>query len=206
MSALYTASAQSTFDVHVGYSPAQKINSQEISVVNLNGQCNGAFSPSQQSSGITAGLGVTHVLKSGFFMRAEIQYYHAKTSYEMKEIVPSSERLAMLSYSQSNHTISLPLSVGVQLGSFRVTSGVNVNAIVHTTSTLPNLQNFKDGSSSMYVGWHAGLGYDLGNFGLEIRYSQDFANYGQGYSIGNKELKFYGNRLRWTILVKYYFG
>jgi len=39
-----------------------------------------------------------------------------------------------------------------------------------------------------------------------VRYSQDFKNHGQGYSIGGKELTFYGNRLRWTVLGKYYFG
>ncbi len=206
MSVFYTATAQSKFDVHVGFSPAQKISSQEIRVISLKGQCNGAFSPTQQSTGLTIGMGVTHALKSGFFMRAEMQYYTAKTHYEMREILPSSERVSNLTYYQSNHTITLPLSVGVQLGSFRVTSGVNANAVVHSTSTLTNLRNFKDSSSAMYLGWHAGLGYDIGSFGLEIRYSQDFGNYGQGYSIGDRELTYYGNRLKWTFLAKYYFG
>jgi len=202
----YTASAQSTFNVHVGFSPAQKIESQEIRVILTEGQCHGAFSPTQQSSGITAGLGVTHSLKSGFFMRAEFQYSFGKTTYEMRDIALVSERLATLNYNKSNHILTLPLSIGVKLGSFRVTSGVNANAIVHSTTTLTQLSNFKDGSRSMYLGWHAGLGYDIGKIGLEVRYSQDFGNYGQGYSIGEKELVFYGNRLRWTALIKYYFG
>jgi len=206
ISSFYVASAQTKFDAHVGISPARELGSQEIRVAFLGGKCNAAIRPSKQSAGITLGMGIMQTMKSGFFLRAEGQYLHSKTYYSMREIQESGERPANLTYSESSHTISLPLSVGVRLGSFRVHSGVNINAIIQSKTTLTNLGDFNDNSSPLYLGWHAGIGYDLGDIALEIRYSQDFRNYGQHYSIGEKELNFYGNRLRWTVLVKYYFG
>ena len=202
----YSAEAQTTFDAHVGYSPAQKIGSQEVRVINSVGNCNAAFSATKQAARYTAGIGVTHTMESGFFVKAELEYLYSKTEYEMRDLLVSSERLPTLAYYTSNSTISVPLSVGVRLGSFRVLSGVNANLVAHSMTTLNNLGNFSDNSSSLYVGWHAGLGYDLGKLGLELRYSQDFKNYAQGYSIADKQITLYGNRLRWSILLRYYFG
>jgi outer membrane protein with beta-barrel domain len=201
-----TTSAQTTFDGHIGVSPAQNIGSQEIRINCWNGEAKGALRPSRQSAGITAGLGITHDLESGFFLRGELQYIYSKTQFVMRDVTPTSERLSTFTFDVANHVLALPLSVGVRLGSFRVLSGVNVNAALKSTTALARLDNFYDNSSSLYMGWHAGLEYDLGNIGLEVRYSNDFRNYGQGYSVGEKELIFYGNRNRWTVLVKYYIG
>jgi hypothetical protein len=205
-SAMYTLSAQTIFDVHVGYSPAQDIGSQDIRVNFNNGSTDGLLRPSRQSAGYTIGLGVTHDMPSGFFLKGELQYHRSKIHYEMYPIQAPNELSSAVMFYETIHTIAVPLSVGVRLGSFRVLSGVNANARIKSKTTLENLHDFSDNSSSLYMGWHASLGYDLGDFGLEVRYSQDFGNHAQGYSIGEKELTYYGNRIRWTILAKYYLG
>ena len=124
----------------------------------------------------------------------------------MRDLLPFGESPTPLRYKTANHALTAPLSLGVRLGLFNVLSGINVNALIHSSTTLTSVSNFEDNASPLYLGWHAGLGYDLGNIGLEVRYTQDFKNHGEGYSIDGKELIFYGNRLRWTVLMKYQFG
>jgi len=145
-------------------------------------------------------------MKSGFFMRAALHYNYSKVHYGLREIISQNEGYSPMDLNETNHVLSLPLSIGVELGIIRITSGVNANTIVHSTTTLTNLDRTQDNGPKFYAGWHSGIGLDIKKFGVELRYTQDFRNYGDGYTIGNKELTFYGNPFKWTLITKYELG
>jgi Outer membrane protein beta-barrel domain len=198
------SSAQTSFDVLLGYSPGQNINAQEIPVHMGYGSSRSAITPIRQSAGYTVGLGVRHTVAPGFFIGAELQYFYYKVDYALRENASRNDGFLPMDLNEINHVMSLPISVGVDLGIVKITSGVNVNTVVNSTTTLSSLEGMEDNSRPFYAGWHSGVGVDLKKFGIEMRYNQDFRNYGQGYSIGKKELTFYGNPLRWTFLFKYH--
>ena len=198
------ANAQAKFDAHVGFSPAANLKGQEIRITDLDGPVNYAMSPSEQGAGYTFGLGLTKDMESGFFIRAELQYNYSKTTYQLREILPIGEGPFPMTFDDTHHSLVIPLSVGVKLGKVRILSGVDANAILARTQGLDQFESFQDNSSTLFMSWHAGLGLDLNRVGFEVRYTQDFQNYGQGYTVGEKDLDFYGNRNRWTVVAKYY--
>lgn len=165
-----------------------------------------AISPIRQLGGYTVGLGARYNMRNGFLVRAELQYNYSKVQYGVREITSIHEGYSRMDLNETNHVISLPLSIGVELGIVRITSGVNANAVVQSTTTLVSLEDMADNSPQFYMGWHAGTGINLNKFGIELRYTQGFRNYGQGYSIGNKELTFYGNPFRWSFILNYTLG
>ena len=104
---------------------------------------------------------------------------------------------------ESEHRIVLPVYAGAHLWNFTAYSGVSANMIVGKSSDFDQFDSFNDTSSKFYMGWHAALGYHLGPVEFEVRYTQDFKNYGSGYELAEKDMVFYGNRSRWLFLVKY---
>ncbi len=202
---IHFSSAQVSLDVHAGFSPGKNINSQEIRVTDLDGPVNYGLRPSSQDAGYTVGIGLTKDLESGFFFRSELQYNYVNTTYEMRELQPIGEGPRPMSFDASQHTLLLPLSVGVRIGNVRVLSGIDANLVVSGNHGLNAYESVQDNSSNLYMGWHAGIAYDIDRVGFELRYTQDFKNYSQGYVVGDKDLEFYGNRNRFTVLAKYNF-
>lgn len=199
---IYTASlnAQVSYSVHAGASPAKSLRSAAIRIPSWNGQGDYALRPTRQSETFKLGLGISRVYKSRFLVQSEVAYSTSSTEYSMWEIPFDSESRPSMTIQSREHRLTIPLSIGAQLGDFRVHSGVNLNAIIFKESGFTELPDFTDNGSVMYLGWHAGLRYDLGPVGLEVRYEQDFRNYGQGLETSQREVVFYGNRSRLMIL------
>ena len=198
--------AQWSYSINAGAAPGKEINSQAVSLPALYEGSDYALTPTSQSANYAIGVSAKKALKSGFFFQTELIYNTETTEYNLEEIGNNGVEITpATNFHVREHRISIPASMGAELGNFSAHTGVSINGIVSSDDELDNLPGIDDDSKSLYLGWHAGLKYTMGHFGLEVRYVQDFRNHGSGLTYGTKEVQFYGNRNRIMILGSYNF-
>ncbi len=197
---IFSISAQVSYSVHAGAGPAKSLRSAAVRIPSWNGQGDYALRPIRQSETFKLGFGISRVYNSRFLVQSEVAYSTSSTEYAMWQIPFDSENRPSMTIQSREHRLTIPVSIGAQLGNFSLHSGVNLNAIIYKDSGFKELPDFVDNGSVIYLGWQAGLRYDLGPVGLEVRYEQDFRNYGQGLETPRREVLFYGNRSRFMIL------
>ena len=198
-----SAQAQWSFSVNAGAAPGQKIKAQAVSLANLYEGSDFALKPVDQSVTYNAGLTARHKFEGGFFIQTELMYNTSKTEFSLEEIGGGIEINPATSFSVHEHRLSIPISMGADIGNFSALTGISINGIVSSDDQLDNLPGIDDDSQSLYMGWHAGLQYHIGRVGLEVRYVQDFRNHGTGLTYGSKEVEFYGNRNRIMFMASY---
>lgn len=195
--------AQLSTSMYLGVGPSKDLKSNSEYAPRVVGDRNFNLQPVKQRMTYTAGFAVYKTFPSQFLIGAELQYQSSSTEYAFWEISGDSEYAPAIDVVESEHSILLPVSVGAHIWNFTAYTGVSANMIVGKSSDFDQFVSFNDTGSKMYMGWHAGLGYHLGPVEIEVRYTQDFRNYGSGYELAEKDMVFYGNRNRWLLLVKY---
>ena len=195
--------AQLSTSVYIGAGPSQSLSSNSEYTSNVIENRDFNLQSVEQRMTYTGGISVYHTFPSRFLIGGELQYQTSSTEYTMWDISGDSEYNNSMSVMETEHRIALPVFAGAHLWNFTAYSGVSANMIVAKSSDFDQFDSFNDTSSKFYMGWHAGLGYHLGPVEFEVRYTQDFKNYGSGYELAEKDMVFYGNRSRWLFLAKY---
>ena len=123
-----------------------------------------------------------------FFFEGEALYSPIRKSYTMQYIDNNVRSESMHEMEESCKSIYLPLSLGVTLGIVEITSGFSMRYEFDPASTLSQMHNFSREIDNTVFGWHSGIGINLGRVSTELKYQQDFANYGQGIFVNGQEL------------------
>ena len=202
MASFTSLKAQWSTNAYFAVGPSQDIKATMVDVTDASGT-DFALDPEKQSMTIAAGVGAEYVFAGEFFLAGELQYNTSESEFNMTELTPGAEYTQRFTLTHREHRLATPISVGVWLGNFRVHSGVTANFIVSEQSDFDDLDYFEDTASSAYMGWHAGLGYQVGPVEIEARYSQDFRNHAHGFTMNNETVDFYGNRNQWLFIAKY---
>jgi hypothetical protein len=84
--------------------------------------------------------------------------------------------------------LELPVSAGVSLGVFEVFSGLSATHSFGYRNELETMEGFSSSQPSLRFGWHSGLGVNFGHVLVDVRYQQEFSNYGQDRYINGQEL------------------
>ena len=193
-----------------GYGPGQNIEAQNIPVDIIVEDNEYAMRVDRKNASYVAGVGVEKEINACFFLATEARYMYESNNYQLFLIrdISTAEFIdgSTMNFTTTDHRISVPLSVGAQFGKFRMISGFDANFTVASNSGLDGqYPQYTYKPDAVSFGWHMGAGVLLGHVGLQVRYSQDFNNVGQGNSFGSQEIKFYGPRSRWLGIVSYYF-
>ena len=123
-----------------------------------------------------------------FFFEGEVLYSPIRKSYSMQYIEAKGAEGLIHEMEESCKSMYLPLSLGVTLGIVEITSGFSMRYEFDPASTLSQMHNFSREIDNTVFGWHSGIGINLGRVSAELKYQQDFANYGQGIFVNDQEL------------------
>jgi hypothetical protein len=199
----FVAKAQFSPSAYIGFGPSHKLHNNAQILTNLMLNEDYRIAPTEQSVTWVGGINATFMYESGFFFASELQYRTSATKYIIQAVSQLSEGNATMHASEREHVLAIPASIGVQLGKFNIHSGIQANFIVSQSNELQQFNTFEDNSSGIFMSWHTGIAYILSPITLEIRYTQDFKNYGAGYRLADEDLAFYGNRNYWLVMVRY---
>jgi len=184
---LSSATAQFRFAVKAGVAPARVMGTAPV-IVNRNDYTSD-FLFNGNKVEISPALGVALRFKTkDFFFEGEAMYSSIRKSYAMQYIEDKVNDELKYEMEESCKSIYLPLSAGVTLGLVEITSGFSMRYEFDQASTLSQMHHFSREIDNTVFGWHSGIGINLGRVSAELRYQQDFANYGQGIFVNDQEL------------------
>ena len=122
-----------------------------------------------------------------FWFMAEALYGKSKEQYAFTFTYRDVEDGKRCAYTISKSFLEVPVSAGVKLGKLEIFSGLNVSTDLTRKCDL-EMNHYTMDDSSLRLGWHSGIGFNLGKVLLDVRYQQNFSNYGAGQYVSGQEL------------------
>ena len=140
-----------------------------------------------------------------FFFEGEATYYSIRKSYAMQYLEQSALEIHKHEMEDYCKAIDLPLSAGVLLGRVEVKSGFSVRYEFGQSSSLAQMANSTRTVEDIVFGWHGGIGVRFARVSAELRYQQEFSNYGQGIFVNGQELLLRNSPTQLRLLVGVWF-
>jgi hypothetical protein len=135
----------------------------------------------------------------GFHVGAWARFTFSK-AYIQPELVFNSSTVEY-KYGKLNSTIDsvrnetfrnldIPIMIGTKLGSFRLNAGPVAHIHINGSSDLTNTSGYSEKFKSSTWGYQAGIGFDAGAVGIDLRYEGNFDKFGNHLTFGGKTYEF----------------
>ncbi len=123
-----------------------------------------------------------------FWFMGEALYGQSTSQYSFRYTYRSREENKTDLYKLKKSYLQMPVTAGVKLGLFEVFSGFFVSRDLEVENEMTQMNKYSINASSWQLGWHSGVGLNLGMVLLDVRYQQEFNNYGSGQYLNSQEL------------------
>lgn len=186
------AEAQNSFGIRLGYSPASTLHNNHV-IIN-GGNTDLIFNTQKANNSIYTGAYLRRDLDYGFFLQGEALYAYQSNDYLISYLDNDAQANEI---HEVSHRLALPASVGIQLGSVEILSGLNANILLARKTDLSEFAAFSEDIPAVTFGWHSGIGMSVQQLKFELRYHMDFSNYGADMYLYDQHLRLSnaGNRL-----------
>ena len=134
------------------------------------------------------GIQVRRNLGEYFFAETGAIYTQRKTVYTMQYTMKR-EKGTYQELQEIEDQLILPVSIGVKLKAFEITSGLLGFVSLAKRSELDHIDGFSDQSEKVQMGWHAGAGINLNKVFLGISYQSYINRTGVGMSVNPQPLE-----------------
>ena len=136
---------------------------------------------------------------AAFYLQPEVWISSKRADYTWQNI---SSDGPLTRYTFDWYDIEVPVVLGIKAGAVRFEGGLVANTIIDSWSEL----GVGSGSlSSVRTGYLAGLGLDLGNFLLDVRYEGSLSGWGDELNIENVDFVFDSRPERFLLTLGYGF-
>ena len=136
--------------------------------------------------GIHFGI-MTRLQISNLMLQPEFIFNSNTINYKVVDIANSSAaKLAKENY----QNLDIPLMLGYKSGFIRFMAGPVGHIFIHSKSDLAKIENFTRTFNAMTIGYQAGIGLDIGNFLIDLRYEGNLTKIGKGIRFSDKEFYF----------------
>lgn len=181
--------SQLSYGLKVAASPAVRPGTDYLFVNREDPLNESLFNAERVSYGLQFGLMGRYELQKFWFM-SELMYGQATTEYSIEYTRRVSEGGASgpIFLDEKRSFIELPVSAGISLGMFEIFSGFSAAHDFNIRSELDQIVGYSADLPVLRFGWHTGAGVNLGRVLLDVRYLQEFRNYGQDRYIDGQEL------------------
>ncbi len=177
---------QMTVGLRIGKSPTSTPGTNHL-IVNRQDPLNESLFNIQQVQ-YSEQFGLMARLDHGnFWFMSELMYGQSTAQYSMIYTHQISESPSPL-MNEKRSFLELPISAGVSLGPIDVFSGFSVARDFGFRNELDQMEGYSTSRNALRAGWHSGIGVNFGHVLVDIRYQQEFRNYGQGQFINGQEL------------------
>lgn len=128
-------------------------------------------------------------LNEPFFVKAEFMYNQFNTDYELNFLGTDFPRSSTSTiYSETIRQFDLPVSIGVDLGNFDVTSGFTAHLLLNQDTELEQIPGYAKAMDPVRFGFHSGVGFNYSPVKLQFRYVMDFFTYGDHMTVNGQNL------------------
>ena len=200
------ASAQIEFGVKAGISVPVSPNANSIIVNRQSPRDEFLFNAKSVGNGITLGVFAEQNLSEPFFLRGELLYNQFETTYELNYTWNNGPReFDSKIYTEKTVRIDIPITLGVRLDAFEITSGVVARYVVSNENEMVALSGYEETLNPLQIGLQAGVGLNLRNLNLGLAYQMDFTNYGDHMTYNGNGLTIQNSPSRLVASIGYRF-
>jgi hypothetical protein len=125
----------------------------------------------------------------GLYVQPELLFNSNKATYSLKSITGAAITDSIRT--ETYNRLDIPIMIGFQLfKTVRVNAGPIAHINIGSTSELTNTAGYDAKFNTATWGYQAGVGFDLGKLGIDLRYEGNFSNFGDHLSFGGKSYAF----------------
>ncbi len=196
------AEAQLKLGLRMGVSTFDLPNEeQEISGAGAQGILR--LSPEEARYGIHGGL-IVQAQIGGFLLQPEVLFNSNRVDFRVVELQSSGFVTTIVTEKYQN--VDIPLLLGARLGPLHVQAGPVAHIFVNSSSGLFDFPSYEQRFEEATFGWVAGLGLDLWNLMLDVRYEGNFSKFGEHITFNGQQYAFSKSPSRILLSVGILFG
>ncbi len=101
--------------------------------------------------------------------------------------------------------LDIPLMAGYKIGALRLEVGPVGHAYLKNKSELFAIKEYSQNFKDFTLGYQAGIGLDIFNLLVDVRYEGNFNDFGEHMNVGEKQIDFSQSPSRWLMTIGYCF-
>ena len=180
------ASAQFKLGVRAGMS-TQDVSPNQLLITQSEDFEELGLSVKNANYGIHFGF-FTQIQMGKFFIQPEVLFNSNSTDFSVKELTISNAvgdiRREKYQY------LDIPFMMGVKYGPLRLQGGPVGHVFLNSSSELFDINGYDQKFDEMTFGWQAGIGLDIWNFLIDVKYEGRFNNFGDHLVFGDQQFSF----------------
>jgi hypothetical protein len=176
-----------SFSFVAGVSPASNPDNANLIVNRQTPQEEFLFNMISIERQYYGGIKLRQDLGVNFFIETGALYTQRHYVYSMKYTIQR-EKGTYQELEETADQLIIPVSVGVRLKAFEVTSGLTAFTTLSTKSELNHINGFSDHTHPLQIGWHAGVGLNINKVLLGIEYQAALNRIGDGMQVHEQSL------------------
>lgn len=132
----------------------------------------------------------------GLYAQPELLYTALRCETEVYDLLNQND---LEPVQQQIGRIDVPVIVGGRIGPARLGLGPVASVVVLNRSELEVMTGYKEKLKAAAVGYQAGVGFDVSNFSIDLRYEGNLSKLGDSVDLGTQKVNF-DKRARQLIL------
>jgi len=207
LSTLFTLSALATqaqirFGVKAGLSSTD-INVSEIEILRNGGADRLQLALENAQYGVHAGVMLRLPLGETFLLQPEVVFNSNTVEYEVEDLNPSG--VSTLVLEEKFQYVDIPLLLGAKFGPIRLMAGPEGRVFVNSASDLFRFNDYEQTFDDVEISFLGGVGLDLWNLTLDVRYEGNFDKFGDHITFGDQQFAFNKSENRWIFSLGVFF-
>ena len=197
-----TGSAQVKLGLKLGLSSTQ-LNANEVDVTDPNGVDFLKINLDEARFGIHAGV-VIQAQLGAFLLQPELLFNSNRVDYRVEDLSgPVAETFIR---TEKYQYLDIPVLIGLRAKPFRFHVGPEAHIFINSSSELSDFDGYEQKFDQATFGWIAGLGLDVWNLMLDIRYEGNFSKFGDHITFNGRQFAFDNSPARILVSVGLLFG
>ena len=123
-----------------------------------------------------------------FYIQPEVLYNSHSVEYEFEDL--DNPELEGKVLSERFQHLDIPFMFGLKFAFFRINAGPVGHIQLSSVSELTETEGYRQKFEDLTLGWQAGIGFDIWNIHLDLRYEGNFSKYGDHIEFYGKEYNF----------------
>lgn len=198
--ALTSLPAQIKLGVKVGGSTTS-LNASQINLFNQGGLKELQLALADANYGIHGGF-LVQVKLGGLLIQPEFLFNSNSVDYEVTDLNTLITQIKTEKYQY----LDIPVLLGFKLGPLRLMAGPEAHVYLDNTSSLLDFDGYRQDFDELTLAWMGGVGLDLWNIMLDLRYEGNLTNFGSHINFKGNSYSFDERPSRWLFSVSFLFG
>ncbi len=192
--------AQIKLGVKLGGSTTS-LNSSDISLFDQGGFKELELALRDAKYGVHGGF-LVQLKLGGFLLQPEFLFNSNKVDFEVTDV----NTLVSQIKSEQYQYLDIPVMLGMKLGPLRLMAGPEAHVFLANTSGLFDFDGYKQDFEALTLAWQGGIGLDLWNIMLDLRYEGNLNNFGSHINFKGNSYSFDQRPSRWLFSVSFLLG